>query len=180
MGQSSEPGQQGPAYPSTEGQSSTGRCHWHPNVETSLFCGRCGKSICTQCMVQAPVGIRCRECGKSVPMPTFDVTPSYYARAAGAALAWAIGGGVLWGLAGLFLRGIPFVSSIAAMLVGYAAGEIISLAVNRKRGTGLAWIAAGTVVAAYVISLVISSQVFSIWALVFIGFGIYLAVTRVR
>ena len=67
-------------------------CYWHPAVETGLSCGRCGKAICTGCMVQAPVGIRCRDCGIAAPIPTFDVTPTYYARAVGA------GGGVChWG-----------------------------------------------------------------------------------
>ena len=38
-------------------------CNWHPETETRLFCSQCGRSICTLCMVQVPVGIRCRECG---------------------------------------------------------------------------------------------------------------------
>jgi hypothetical protein len=37
-------------------------CANHPNVETELSCGRCGKPICTRCLVHMEVGIRCREC----------------------------------------------------------------------------------------------------------------------
>ena len=40
-------------------------CHWHPSVEAPLYCSRCGKYMCVQCMVQATVGIHCRECGQS-------------------------------------------------------------------------------------------------------------------
>ena len=161
-------------------------CHWHPQVETALSCSRCGKSVCTQCMVQANVGIRCKECGKAVRMPTFDVTPSYYAKAVGVGLAVAVGGGLLWGIFNVIFRGIPFLPSLVAMGIGYGVGELISLAVNRKRGTGLAWIAGGSVVAAYLISrllLVIIFNVtfsFNIIGLLFIGIGVYMAVQRVR
>ena len=155
-------------------------CHWHPNVETSLSCSKCGKAVCTQCMVQAPVGIRCRECGKTVPMPTFDVTPLYYARAAGAALACAVGGGFVWVVANYILRGIPFLPWFVAIGIGYAAGELISLAVNRKRGRGLAWIAGSSVVVAFLISSQFLSYRFDIFALLFVGIGVYTAVQRVR
>jgi hypothetical protein len=156
------------------------RCHWHPGVETSLSCGSCGKAMCTQCLVQAPVGIKCRECGKAAPMPTFDVTRVYYARAVGAALACAIGGGLIWVLANMILRGIPFLPSLVAIGIGYAAGELISLAVNRKRGKGLAWIAGTSVVVAFVISAPSLAYGLNIWALLFVGIGVYTAVQRVR
>ena len=58
--------------PTDQGQGELPSCHWHPGVVTGLSCSRCGKPICPQCMVQAHVGIRCRECGKAAPMPTFD------------------------------------------------------------------------------------------------------------
>ena len=45
-------------------------------------------------MVQAPVGIRCREHGKAAPMPTFDVGPTYYARAIGVGVAVGVAVGV--------------------------------------------------------------------------------------
>ena len=58
-------------------------CHWHPTVSTGLSCGQCRRPICTDCMVQVPVGIRCRECGRAQPLPTFDVRPANYARGCG-------------------------------------------------------------------------------------------------
>ena len=127
-------------------------CQWHPEVETGLSCGRCGKHMCTQCMVQAPVGIRCRDCGKAQRMPTYDVRPTYYARAIGVAVATAIVGGALWALFTYVLGTIPFLPSVVAVGVGYGVGELISRSVNRKRGTGLAWIAGCAVVCAFLIS----------------------------
>ena len=161
-------------------QEAVHHCHWHPAVETGLFCSRCAKFVCTQCMVQAPVGIRCRKCGKAVRMPTYDVRPTYYARAAGVAVAVAIAGGLLWALFTSIFGAIPFFPSLAAIGVGYGAGELISKAVNRKRGKGLAWITGCSVASAFLISWLISPFSFSIFGLLFLGFGVYAAVQRVR
>ena len=155
-------------------------CHWHPVVETGLYCGQCEKHICTQCMAQAPVGIRCKECGKAVPAPTFEVRPSYYARAISVAVAGGIGGGLLWALFTYIFGGIPFFPSLAAVAIGYGLGELISRAVNRKRGTGLAWIAAGSTALAFLVSWSINPFGFGIFSLLFLGFGVYNAVLRVR
>jgi hypothetical protein len=155
-------------------------CYWHPDVETGLSCSRCGKQICAQCMVQAPVGIRCKECGKAVRMPTYDVQPAYYARAIAAAVAVAVGGGILWAILDGLLGGIPFVPALIGIGVGYAAGELISLSVNRKRSIGLAWLAAGAVVIAFLISWQLGPFGFNLWGLLFIILGVVLAVQRVR
>ena len=152
-------------------------CHWHPGVETRLYCSQCGKHVCTQCMVQAPVGIRCREHGKAVRMPTYDVQPTYYAKAIGVGVAVAIGGGLLWSL---FIFIIPIFSSLGAIAVGYGAAELISLSVNRKRGTGLAWVAGSSVVGAFLVAWMIMGQFFGLFGLIFLFFGVYSAVQRVR
>ena len=39
-------------------------CYRHPSVETRVHCTRCGRPICTDCMVPAPVGHQCPECVK--------------------------------------------------------------------------------------------------------------------
>jgi len=35
------------------------RCYRHPDRETRVSCSECGRGICPDCMVYAPVGIRC-------------------------------------------------------------------------------------------------------------------------
>lgn len=45
-----------PAPPSVE------YCYRHPNVQTGVHCTRCGRPICTRCMIPAPVGYQCPEC----------------------------------------------------------------------------------------------------------------------
>lgn len=38
------------------------RCPVHPDRETRISCTRCGRPICYECMVTAPVGFQCKEC----------------------------------------------------------------------------------------------------------------------
>lgn len=37
-------------------------CYRHPGVETGVHCTRCGRPICPDCMIPAPVGHQCPEC----------------------------------------------------------------------------------------------------------------------
>jgi membrane associated rhomboid family serine protease len=37
-------------------------CYRHPNVQTGVHCTRCGRPICTECMIPAAVGYQCPEC----------------------------------------------------------------------------------------------------------------------
>jgi membrane associated rhomboid family serine protease len=37
-------------------------CYRHPSVATGVHCTRCGRPICTECMIAAPVGHQCPEC----------------------------------------------------------------------------------------------------------------------
>ena len=160
-------------------------CSWHPDTETRLSCSQCGKSICTLCMVQVPVGIRCRECGRAERLPTYDVQPAYFLRAVGVAVGCALVGGLIWLWLNATFGGVPFISSIFGLAVAYVIGELISRAVNRKRGVGLAWIAGGAMVAAYLISgglfqLFSSSFINMLFSLLFLGIAVYTAAARVR
>jgi membrane associated rhomboid family serine protease len=40
------------------------RCYRHPDRETLLSCSNCERPICTSCMTQAAVGVRCPECAR--------------------------------------------------------------------------------------------------------------------
>ena len=161
-------------------QESANYCYWHPDVETGLSCSQCTKAVCINCMVQAPVGIRCRDCGKAVKMPTYDIQRGHYVRAVGVGVGVAIGGGLLWALFNFLFGGIPFIPSLIAVGIGYVTGELISRSVNGKRGTGLAWIAGCSVVGAFLVSWQTVPYSFGVFGLLFIGWGVYSAVQRVR
>ena len=102
------------------------------------------------------------------------------------------------GIGWAFLQGFPmvrFLSFFIALGVGYIMGEVVSLSVNRKGGTGLKVIAAVGVLVSYLLSrtslltlLVMPSvavagminSLFNIFSLLTIGIAIYIAVNRIR
>ena len=156
------------------------RCAYHPDVETNLRCGKCGKPICPKCLVQTPVGAKCPDCAKLYKLPTYQVSTKHYLRAIGTGLGMAIVCGIAWAVVGGFLR-FFYLNLILAAGAGYVIGEVISRSVNRKRGTGLAVIAGSALVISYLVSI------FSPWGLHFglfdilaLALGIFLAVNRLR
>ena len=163
------------------------KCATHPEIETNLKCGKCGKPICPKCMVQTPVGARCPDCARLYKLPTYRVSAKHYLRAVGTALGMAIVCGVVWGLIGSFVPFI-FLNLLLAAGAGYAIGEVVSLSVNRKRGTGLATIAGIAVAISYLVSLFLPFAplgfTFSLFHILFgllaLALGIYVAVTRLR
>jgi len=160
------------------------RCATHPEIETNLKCGKCGKLICPKCLVQTPVGARCPACAKLYKLPTYRVPAKYYLRAIGTALGMAIVGGIVWGVINGFVP-FFFLNLILAAGAGYAIGEVVSRSVNRKRSRGLAIIAGIAVVISYLVNIfsfgVLPFSPFRIIIdLVAIGLGIYVAVNRLR
>jgi hypothetical protein len=113
------------------------KCATHPDVETTLRCGKCGKPICPKCLVQTPVGARCRDCAGLNKLPTYRVSTVYYLRAAGASLGMAIVLGAVWGFISNYLS-FGIFSLIVSAGIGWVIGEVTGLAANRKRGLWLA------------------------------------------
>ena len=162
------------------------KCAYHPGIETNLRCGKCGKLICPRCMVQTPVGARCRDCAQLYKLPTYLVSTQYYLRAIGTGLGIAIVCGIVWSAIGSVL-GFFFLNLLLAAGAGYAIGEVISLSVNRKRGTWLAVIAGIAVAISYLVSIFVPwglsfslNPLFLVINLVAVALGIFVAVTRLR
>lgn len=117
-------------------------CAADPGVETYLRCARCEKPICPKCLIQTPVGSRCRDCADLRRPPMFDIKPMGYARAVGAGIGAGIGGSLLLTLVQSM---VPFAGFFGFMLMaglGYLIGEAVSVAVRRKQGNALGVIAA--------------------------------------
>ena len=156
------------------------RCATHHDVETNLRCGKCGKPICPKCLVQTPVGARCPECARLYKLPTYHVSTRYYLRATGAGLGMALVAGVVWGTLEALLP-FFFLNLFLGAGVGYAIGEVVSLSVNRKRGTALAIVAGLAVVASYLVSILLPWGFgFGLFDLLALAVGIFVAVTRLR
>ncbi len=129
------------------------QCATHPAVETELTCSRCGKAICLRCMIQTPVGGRCRECAQVRRIPTYNVSGGTFARAIGSSATAGLALGVAWWLfnpLSAFFFGV-----LVGLAVGYGVGEIVSLGTNRKAGPPLQAIAVGGVILAYVVRLML-------------------------
>ena len=174
------------------------RCARDPSVETYLRCGRCEKPICPRCMIQTPVGAKCRECADLRRLPMFDVRPLDYLKALGAGLGAGIGGG----LAMLLVQSlVPFAEIFGLMMVaaiGYGVGEGMNWATRRKQGRWLAIIAAVCVPAGLIGGWAVllmfrgadpllavvagTAQTFGggLWSLLSVGFGAAIAYFRVR
>lgn len=123
-------------------------CARHPQVETTLRCGRCDTPICPRCLVQSPVGARCRDCAGISRIPTYNLSPAYLARGLAAAVLSGIGIGAVWGyITGG--TGFGFFGFIIGMLMGWAFSEAISQATNRRMGPPLAAMGVLAAVIAY-------------------------------
>ena len=161
------------------------QCATHPSVETELTCGRCDRPICPRCLVQTPVGARCRQCAGVRRLPTFEVSPAYAARGAGASLVTGAVVGAVWaGLLSHNLGVVGYFVFFVALGIGYAVGEAVSWATNRKRGPALQGIAVAGVVEAYLIrnllegSAIIPSNDF--WGYILVAVAAIVAVGRLR
>ncbi len=157
-------------------------CAKHSETPTNLRCSRCDKPVCPECMVQAPVGIRCLEHGQPTKLPTYDVPAGFIVRGVAAGIGIGILGGFILGLIARFttLFFIPYVFTLAMVGLGYLVGEGISRATNKKRGQPLIVAAAVGVLAAFAIVAALAGLQLDPFDLIALGIAIFLAIQRVR
>jgi hypothetical protein len=159
-------------------------CATHPEVETELACGKCGRYICPRCMVQTPVGARCRECAQLRRPPMYSLGPASIARVAGAAIGAGVAVGLVWGLLipGFGLLG--FFMLFLGMFAGYGMANLVDWAGGRKRGPIVQWSAVAGIVAAYMVrNIVLVGSPFvvnDLWGLIFVGIAAVVAWNRLR
>lgn len=110
-------------------------CYRHPDRETWVRCGRCDRPICTQCAMQGPVGLRCRECGKPVRDP-MALKPSQAALAG----ALSLGGGLV---AAFISARFGFFALFVAFFAGGIIAEAITRLVGYRAGTAMAAVVYG-------------------------------------
>ena len=118
------------------------RCAADPFVETYLRCGRCEKPICPRCLIQTPVGARCRDCAQLRKLPMFEVGPIDYLRAIGGGLAAGVGGGLVLIFIQRLVPMFGMLSIVFLAALGYAVGTAVAKSTRRKQGTWLGVIAA--------------------------------------
>lgn len=105
-------------------------CYRHPNRETKVSCATCGRPICTECMRQTEVGIKCPDdarlprSARAGVMKSDQIVKSFLA---GAGVA------IIGIPAVVILLQLPF-SWLLSALAGYGAGTLIHRAGGRNGG----------------------------------------------
>jgi hypothetical protein len=130
------------------------KCAIHTDTETGLSCGRCGTPICPKCLVETPVGARCRKCANVRKLPTYSITPVQYVKAIAAGVAIAIAVGVLWAYLRIAVGRVFGLLTALLLAAGaaYLIAEVVSRVINRKRGAPLQVIACACFVLSYLVS----------------------------
>jgi len=106
-------------------------CHYHPNVETLVSCGRCGKPLCPNCVGHGATGVRCKECLRQSPQALGLATGRQIAQAAAAALIVSL---ALGGVFGFFL----WMDVVAGLVMGFVvASALVPLSLLPESGMTL-------------------------------------------
>jgi thiol:disulfide interchange protein len=151
------------------------QCARHPQRETFVRCGRCEQPICPDCMVSAPVGVRCRECSRQNLDAIMKGSPKQYLLGA----LCGFGSGLALGL-------MPHTLPWLGMIYGYLVGEATLRGGGRKRGLEMQIIAGLASALGFIVWGMPHSQTQLLamlsnpWNLVGLGLGVFFAVTHVR
>jgi hypothetical protein len=130
----------------------TMRCYRHPDRETRVSCATCGRPICTECMVQTEVGIKCPDDARlplgarAGVMKRDQVFKSFIA-----GIAVALVGAVI---VYFVLPQIGFGRLVLSALAGWGAGKLIHRAGGRNGGPLAMAISGVAVATAFVPTLV--------------------------
>ncbi|MEO8458039.1 MAG: hypothetical protein ABI559_09520, partial [Chloroflexota bacterium] len=137
---------------------------------------------CPKCVVFTDVGARCPTCAPRRKLPQLELNPIYFARGVGASLVSGAIVGALWGL--IVPNPYGLIAAFIGAAIGYAVGESVSLATNRKAGTVLQAIAAVGAVLAYFTRNVVAGYGIlpsgDTWGLVAAAVAVFISIGRVK
>ncbi len=155
----------------------TMRCYRHPDRETRVSCATCGRPICTECMVQTEVGIKCPDDARlprgarTGVMKRDQVVKSFLA---GIAVA-LVGALVVY----FVLPQIGFGRLILSALAGWGAGTLIHRAGGRNGGPlamAISGVAVALAFAPALVQPILSGNLpffLLLPALIAVGFAVY-------
>lgn len=142
-------------------------CPIHPQNEAPLRCIRCGRPMCTQCVVRTSVGYICRECARKSDDKFFQGTNNDYLIQFGAlALGSAIINALLLMFGGL-LGG--FFMWIIALAVGSAAGMWLARTVRQLTGRRVGRYSPQIAIAGVLVGAIFSPTIFAL-----LRFGVFI------
>lgn len=149
-------------------------CATHPQEATLVRCARCDRPICVRCMVDTPVGKKCRDCARNRTHLS-ESTPQQVARGFAGALALAVPVAAV-------LHELQIL--VGAFVYGWVVGEAALRAGGRSRSLAMqaaAGVAAllGSVVGAALLRLVTTGGLPGPEALLPDGYALLLTVLGV-
>lgn len=106
-------------------------CYRHPTRETRISCSECGNYICTECMIQAPVGQKCPDCVSKNEANITKITKQEYILSIACGGIASILGSYIWSYTQKF--GI-FIMAIVAYMLGFIVAKAITSIVGNKIG----------------------------------------------
>ncbi len=154
-------------------------CLKDPTVETALRCQRCDDPICPRCMVQSPVGAKCRACARVMRSPIYKLSTAQFTRSFAAASIGGVGTGLVWGLV-LLPFTVGFFSIFLGAGLGYAFTRLLEWASGRKRGPVMIGLAIMGISIAWGMTLLFVEPRFALYGLVAVGIGIYFSYQNLR
>ena len=154
-------------------------CPRDPAVQTALRCSRCEKPICPKCMIQTPVGARCRDCARIAKSPVYTMTNTVMARAAVASVVGGLVMGLVWGLV-LLPFSVGFLSIFVGAGLGYAFTRMMEFATGRKRGPMIVGFAIFGIAIAWSMQLLFVDPRVALYGLVAAGVAVYFAYQNLR
>lgn len=152
----------------------TMRCYRHPNRETRVSCATCGRPICTECMIQTDVGIKCPDDARLPRGAQAGVMKrGQIFRSLLAGLAVAVAG--FFVVFAIFE--IRFFTLIFSALAGYGAGKLIHRAGGRNGGPvamAISGVAVALAYAPFILQDIAAGNFYRILAaLIAVGVAIY-------
>ncbi len=171
-------------------------CNKHKDVTTNLKCSRCNNYICTRCMNQTPVGIKCEECA-SIGKPQILILSKTNILlilinsifiSIGLGLSLSLFLWIIWNFlpTSNFQLGNVFFAVVIALL-GSQVGEIIKKISRKKINPKIRIIAAFSMFLIWFSSIIFSNFLslplgiyFNIINLIGLGIGTYIAMNKNR
>jgi len=125
-------------------------CAYHPDRETRVSCGRCGRPLCPDCVRHGATGVRCEECITLSPRERGLADTRQIRNATAAAFGTAAAGGFALGWLG-------WVSLLTGGALGFAVGAVAFAVSGRHRDVAIQGTAALMALVGILLAAVLSS-----------------------
>jgi hypothetical protein len=154
-------------------------CARDPEVQTALRCSRCDTPICPKCLVQTPVGARCRDCARISRSPVYTLGSSEIMRAAGASIILGVVMGLIWGFV-LLPFSFGFFGIFLGAGLGYVFTRALEFSTGRKRGPAVVAFAVVGIGIAWAMQFLFVEPRLAMYDLLAVGVAIYFAYQNLR